>query len=999
MDKSWMMENRMSREYELGVEAFIQFCFRHAKGSSTIRCPCLKCGNRLPQDESTVRYHLYANGIDQSYKIWFWHGESFTSETSCNRQAYTNEETVDDDLFHVINMVQNVRDQFSEVPNTFDNMFDDAKKPLFPGCKRFTKLSALVRLYNLKVRFGWSNASFSELLATISELLPENNKMPISIKDLADISRCPKCNTSRWKTSKNSNEEIKGVAAKQLWYFPIVPRFLRMFKNSEYAKHLCWHANDRKVDGVLRHPADTPSWRLVDHLWPDFGSEPRNLRLGLSTDGINPYGDLSTKYSCWPVIATIYNLPPWLCMRRKYLMLTMLISGPKQPGYDINVYLAPLIDDLKLMWEEGVQCFDAHRNERFTLRAVLLVKGYKACPICGEETSSIRLPHGKKNAYMGHRKYLPRHHPYRRQKKAFDGNQEHGTPPLPLSGETIYNRLKDKTFPCGKRSTRRLNEDISNDYWKRISAFYELTYWKKLHVRHCLDVMHIEKNVLMNIIGTLLDIPGKSKDGLSARLDLVEMNIRPELAPVSDGSRTYIPAACYTLSREEKVSICRTLSDLKAPEGYSLNFRSLVSLENLTLSGLKSHDCHVIMQQLLPIAIRGNLPNNQDVVETLCLLEKYFPPSFFTIMVHLCVHLVREAKLCGPIYLRWMYPFERYMKMLKSYVRNRNRPEGSIAEAHICEEAVEFCSEFLSGLDPIGLGSFKSREEGRIERPLSAGSSTTPSQVTRLALHRRHMEILKSSNPRRARNEKWLRDEHNRSFPNWIRDEVMREIQEGQVVSMTIRWIAHGPHPVVMIYEGYKVNGICYNTKRRDDTRTVQNSGVMFVASTMHVASAKDKNPIIADMSFYGVIQGIWEVSYNTFGVTLFRCDWVDTKNGVRVDDLGFTLVDLNRIGHYSGSFILASQARQVFYVKDPSDDRWSVVVKPQEKDFVDNFNNDELGDTSLHCPAILECPADMTREDEEIPYIRVDCEGTWDTFNSNLEDLLVVFNSPLGSS
>ncbi|KAA0041519.1 transposase [Cucumis melo var. makuwa] len=497
MDKSWMMENRMSREYELGVEAFIQFGFRNANGSSTIRCPCLKCGNRLPQDESIVRYHLYANGIDQSYKIWFWHGESFTSETSCNRQAYTNEETVDDDLFHVINMVQNVRDQFSEVPNTFDNMFDDAKKPLFPGCKRFTKLSTLVRLYNLK-----------------------------------------------------------------------------------------------KVDGVLRHPADTPSWRLVDHLWPDFGFQPRNLRLGLSTDGINPYGDLSTKYSCWPVIATIYNLPPWLCVR----------------------------------------CFDAHRNERFTLRAVLLwtindfsaygnlcgcsVKGYKACPICGEETSSIRLPHGKKNAYMGHRKYLPNNHPYRRQKKAFDDNQEHGTPPLPLSGETIYNRLKDKTFPCGKRSSRRLNEDISNDYWKRVSAFYELAYWKKLHVRHCLDVMHIEKNVLMNIIGTLLDIPGKSKDGLSARLDLVEMNIRPELARGFDGSRTYIPAACFTLSREEKVSISKTLSDLKVPKGYSSNFRSFVSLENLTLSGLKSHDCHVLMQQLLPIAIRGVLPNNVRVAIT-----------------------------------------------------------------------------------------------------------------------------------------------------------------------------------------------------------------------------------------------------------------------------------------------------------------------------------------------------------------------------------------------
>ncbi|KAL0556638.1 hypothetical protein IC582_005152 [Cucumis melo] len=200
-----------------------------------------------------------------------------------------------------------------------------------------------------------------------------------------------------------------------------------MFKNSEYAKNLCWHANDRKVDSVLRHPVDTPSWRLVDHLLPDFGSESRNLRLRLSTDGINPYGDLSMKYSCWHVIATIYNLPSWLCMRRKYLILTMLISGPKQPRYDINVYLAPLIDDLKLMWEEGVQCFDAHRNEIFTLRAVLLwtiddfhayvnlygcsVKGYKACPICGEETSSIRLPHGKKNAYMGHKKLLTKSSP------------------------------------------------------------------------------------------------------------------------------------------------------------------------------------------------------------------------------------------------------------------------------------------------------------------------------------------------------------------------------------------------------------------------------------------------------------------------------------------------------------------------------------------------------------------------------------------------------------
>ena len=101
--------------------------------------------------------------------------------------------------------------------------------------------------------------------------------------------------------------------------------------------------------------------------------------------------------------------------------------------------------------------------------------------------------------------------------------------------------------------------------------------------------MHIEKNVSMNIIGTLLDIPRNSEDGLSSKLDLVEMNIRLELALVCDESKTYIPITCYTLSREKKVTMCRTLSDFKVPEGYSSNFRSLVSLENLTLFGLKSH--------------------------------------------------------------------------------------------------------------------------------------------------------------------------------------------------------------------------------------------------------------------------------------------------------------------------------------------------------------------------------------------------------------------------
>ena len=85
-----------------------------------------------------------------------------------------------------------------------------------------------------------------------------------------------------------------------------------------------------------------------------------------------------------------------------------------------------------------------------------------------------------------------------------------------------------------------------------------------------------------------------------------------------------------------------------------------------------------------------------EVVVTLCLLEKYFPPAFFDVMVHLTVHLLREIKLCEPVWLRWMYSMERYMKILKEYVRNRHKPEGCIIECYIAEEAVEFCSEYLA---------------------------------------------------------------------------------------------------------------------------------------------------------------------------------------------------------------------------------------------------------------------------------------------------------------
>ena len=106
---------------------------------------------------------------------------------------------------------------------------------------------------------------------------------------------------------------------------------------------------------------------MIDLKFSDFGFDARNLWLGLSSDGMNPHGNMSSTHHTWPAILIIYNFSPWLCMKRKFIILSLLIPGPRQPRNDIDVYLAPLIEDLKAMWEEDVEIFDAYHQQNFKL--------------------------------------------------------------------------------------------------------------------------------------------------------------------------------------------------------------------------------------------------------------------------------------------------------------------------------------------------------------------------------------------------------------------------------------------------------------------------------------------------------------------------------------------------------------------------------------------------------------------------------------------------------
>jgi hypothetical protein len=135
--------------------------------------------------------------------------------------------------------------------------------------------------------------------------------------------------------------------------------------------------------------------------------------------------------------------------------------------------------------------------------------------------------------------------------------------------------------------------------------------------------MHIEKNVMDNILHTIMDTNEKTKDNLKARLDLQNIGLRLtfHLWTGEDG-KTYMRTACHTMSKDDKTQFLRVLKNVRVPNGYASNISQFVKLKDCTITGLKSHDSHVLMQQLLPIAVRRSLPPN--VVQTLVEMSAFF---------------------------------------------------------------------------------------------------------------------------------------------------------------------------------------------------------------------------------------------------------------------------------------------------------------------------------------------------------------------------------------
>ena len=443
------------------------------------------------------------------------------------------EQTVEAELHDDVDDVE--LDDVSAQLELLDELSRQATRPLYDGLN-VSIISATIVLVNMAVVHSVPNEYLNELLKYLGTiLLPRGNQLPLNYyeakniikklglnykqihacpngcilyrKEYEDHSSCPKegCGRSRYMPNSRSSP------AKVVRWFPFIPRVLRMFRSPAISKLLRHHIDHPNNDeSVMKSVADSPAWKHVtsEHVDPSFALEPRNLRLGLSLDGVNPFPHSNTTHSTWPVLLLIYNLPPYLVTKIFFIQLGILISGKESPtSENIGVFIEPLLEELQLLWT-GVMAQDFLNpvGERlFHLRGILMwtisdypalglisglsTHGYKACVACGPETEGCsaktgntlndnQKAKGRKIVYGGGRRWTRRHHPYRRD-LSFNGKEERRDTPVRMTGEHTMQCAQDQERYLRDGGRKGGNEDPVHVHGvKHRSCLDALPYWK-----------------------------------------------------------------------------------------------------------------------------------------------------------------------------------------------------------------------------------------------------------------------------------------------------------------------------------------------------------------------------------------------------------------------------------------------------------------------------------------------------------------------------------------
>nr|GFA28824.1 hypothetical protein [Tanacetum cinerariifolium] len=289
-------------------------------------------------------------------------------------------------------------------------------------------------------------------------------------------------------------------------------------------------------------------------------------------------------------------------------------------------------------------------------------------------------------------------------------------------------------------------------------------------------------------------------------------------------------------------------------------------------------------------------------------------------MIHLVIYLPLEALERGPIRPRWMYPFERYIKKLKGYVRNKAKPEGSIAEVYVAEEALTFSSHYFWDVT-----TKFNRPDRNVDPPLP----TCQFQKVKWYVLHNSPEIdtyrsqFKSLFPNKDMKEE---------FPDWFGSQIRQrhvDNDKDPEVSTTSELfaLACGPTWTPISINSCVVDGVRYVVHSRDERHITQNNGIC--------------SPGPNGEMYYGQLQEILKFKYLLFKVVLFRVKWFDTRNkGRKVKRLvlrnNMTQIDTRAESFKDDQYILVTQVKQVFYLEDKAKPYWRVVEHVNHKKFSD---------------------------------------------------------------
>lgn len=367
-------ETRNCEDWIRKLKDFTDVATEHMlrKGDDMICCPCSNCRNTMMLLPSDVELHLLLHGFALGYSHWTSHGEdAIEVESDPEMENMEHDDPPDEpcrgedqevpqgrvaemlDDVHLRKQLDDADDEI--VSRKFKKLREDAETPLYENAGLDKSvLEVTLELLRMKAKYNIVDSGFTDILSYLFTVLPAGNMLPKSTYeakkvacplglevvrshacpldciiykgDYKDMHSCPVCQTSRYR-KKDPNPEglpeeevTRGPAAKTVWYLLCGSRLERWFQNEKEARWFIVHDPTQKdidPDGVyrndnsvLRHPADAAQWRTLDEEFPDFGAEPRNIRFGMSTDAIDPFGNMSSKHSTWPVILFIYNLSP-----------------------------------------------------------------------------------------------------------------------------------------------------------------------------------------------------------------------------------------------------------------------------------------------------------------------------------------------------------------------------------------------------------------------------------------------------------------------------------------------------------------------------------------------------------------------------------------------------------------------------------------------------------------------------------------------------------------